>query len=59
MNSYLDLARLCATKSDFKNAVRAASNASDVYTTCLGADSDKAQDAAKSVRAFEMQVPKN
>lgn len=58
--SYLSIARLVANNNppDFKFAVTAATQALDVYTTCLGADSEKAIEAAKSVRAFKKQINK-
>lgn len=58
--SYLSIARLVANRNspDFKFAHTAATQALDVYTTCLGADSEKAIEAAKSVRAFQKQSKK-
>lgn len=59
-NSYLSIARLVANKNppDFKFARMAATQALDVYTTCLGADSEKAIEAFKSVRGFQKQIKK-
>ncbi|KAE9962293.1 hypothetical protein BLS_000565 [Venturia inaequalis] len=58
--SYLSIARLVANNNppDFKFALTAATQALDVYTTCLGADSEKAIEAAKSARAFKKQIDK-
>ncbi|QDS76147.1 hypothetical protein FKW77_007366 [Venturia effusa] len=59
-DNYLSIARLVANAQspDFNFAHKAATQALDVYTTCLGADSEKAIEAAKSVRAFEKQMKK-
>jgi hypothetical protein len=56
--SYLILARLVVNKTppDYHFALTAATQALDVFTTCLGADSEKAVEARQSVRAFSKQV---
>ncbi|TID12995.1 SET domain-containing protein [Venturia nashicola] len=59
-DDYLSIARLVANNNppDFRFAHTAATQALDVYTACLGADSEKAMEAAKSVRAFNKQMKK-
>jgi hypothetical protein len=39
-------------------AVKAARKALQTNTICLGAENERAEDAAKTVRAFEKQLPK-
>jgi len=56
--SYLSLARLVANAKppNYNFAFTAATKALDVFTTCLGADSEKAVEAEKVVRAFGKQA---
>lgn len=55
---YLEVARICARKGDMETAVKAAKKALEVYVTCLGDDHEVSEDTAKSVKAFEKQLPK-
>jgi tetratricopeptide (TPR) repeat protein len=55
---YLEVARICERNGDLLMAVKAARKALENYTTCYGAENERTTDAAKSVRAFEKQLPK-
>lgn len=55
---YLEVARICERKGDLDMAVKAARKALETSITCMGAESEKSVDMAKSVRAFERQLLK-
>ncbi|KIW03496.1 uncharacterized protein PV09_05263 [Verruconis gallopava] len=57
-NMYLEIAQICDHTGDGEMAVKAARKALDMFTVCLGADSEDAQDAAKRVRVLEKQLRK-
>jgi hypothetical protein len=57
-SAYLEIARICERGGDVMMAVKAAKKALEIYTLCLGTESENADNAAKSVRAFEKQLPK-
>lgn len=55
---YLEIARICERKNDLVTAVKAARKALETSVICMGVASEKSVDIAKSVRAFERQLPK-
>ena len=57
-STYLDIARGCEQGGDVIMAVKAAKKALEIFTICCGADHELSENAAKSVRAFEKQLPR-
>lgn len=54
---YMEIAQICAGGGDFVMAAKAARKALETYSTCVGGENERSREAAKSVRAFERQIP--